>query len=72
MNQSMIENSPYLDKRFKALRSEIRYETMKCTMQAMSAEKNNKDGENLHFAVFDEIHEYVDYALINVMKSQGV
>ncbi|WP_439196982.1 terminase large subunit [Bacillus velezensis] len=72
-SKAMIENSPYLDKRFKALRSEIRYETMKCTMQAMSAEKNNKDGENLHFAVFDEIHEYVDYALINVMKkSRGM
>jgi phage terminase large subunit-like protein len=71
--KAMIEESPYLDKRFKALRSEIRYDAMKCKMEAMSAEKNNKDGENLHFGVFDELHEYKDYSLINVMKkSRGM
>lgn len=72
-SKAMIDASPYLEKRFKALRSEIRYEKMKCKMQAMSAEKTNKDGENLHFGVFDELHEYKDYTLINVMKkSRGM
>lgn len=72
-SKAMIKASPYLDKRYKALRSEIRYEQMNCNMVAMSAEKSDKDGENLHFGVFDELHEYKDYNLINVMKkSRGM
>lgn len=72
-SKAMIKASPYLDQRYKALRSEIRYEKMNCTMVAMSAEKSDKDGENLHFGVFDELHEYKDYSLINVMKkSRGM
>lgn len=72
-SKAMIKSSPYLDKRYKALRTEIRYEKMNCTMVAMSAEKSDKDGENLHFGVFDELHEYKDYGLINVMKkSRGM
>lgn len=72
-SKAMIKTSPYLDKRFKALRSEIRYDAKNCKMVAMSAEKSDKDGENLHFGVFDELHEYKDYELINVMKkSRGM
>src|SRR5690625_879684 len=48
-SKARIKSSPYLDDRYKALRSEIRYEKMNCTMVAMSAEKSDKDGENLHF-----------------------
>lgn len=72
-SKAMIKSSPYLDKRYTALRSEIRYDKMNCAMVAMSAEKSDKDGENLHFGVFDELHEYKDYSLINVMKkSRGM
>ncbi|VDG18552.1 terminase large subunit [Lactobacillus sakei] [Lactiplantibacillus mudanjiangensis] len=72
-SKAMIKSSPYLSKRFVPLNSEIRFPKTNSTIVAMSAEKNNKDGENLHFAVFDEIHEYQDYALINVMKrSRGM
>lgn len=66
--RNMITSSPWLAKRFTPNRSEIRFEANKGKIVAMSAEKNNKDGENLHFGVFDEIHEYEDYTLINVMK----
>ncbi|WBY48562.1 terminase large subunit [Latilactobacillus curvatus] len=67
-SKAMIEVSPYLSKRFVTTRSEIRFPKNHCTIVPMSAEKNNKDGENLHFTVFDEIHEYKDYQLISVMK----
>lgn len=67
-SKAMIDSSPFLSQRFIANRSEIRYPREKCTIVPMSNEKNNKDGENLHFAVFDEIHAYKDYTLINVMK----
>lgn len=66
--RNMITASPWLSKRFVPNRSEIRFPATNGKIVAMSAEKNNKDGENLHFGVFDEIHEYEDYTLINVMK----
>lgn len=68
-SRTMIQKSPWLSDRFVPNRSEIRYPKTGGKILAMSAEKNNKDGENVHFAVFDEIHEYQDYSLINVMRS---
>lgn len=64
----MIDASPWLKARFQTTRSEIRFPATNGTIVAMSAEKKDKDGENLSFGVFDEIHEYQDYDLINVMK----
>lgn len=66
--KNMIDSSPWLRERFQTTRSEIRYPKTHGTIVAMSAEKKDKDGENLSFGVFDEIHEYEDYDLINVMK----
>lgn len=66
--RNMINSSPWLRERFEANRSEIRFPKTNGTIVSMSAEKKDKDGENLSFAVFDEIHEYEDYGLINVMK----
>ncbi|MFT8392389.1 MAG: terminase large subunit [Liquorilactobacillus ghanensis] len=66
--RTMITSSPWLRERFVPNRSEIRFPATNGKIQALSAEKNNKDGENLHFGVFDEIHEYQDYSLISVMK----
>ena len=68
-SRTMIQKSPWLSDRFIPNRSEIRYPKTGGKILAMSAEKNNKDGENVHFAVFDEIHEYQDYSLINVMRN---
>lgn len=66
--RNMITASPWLRDRFQPNRSEIRFPKTNGKIVAMSAEKKDKDGENLHFGVFDEIHEYEDYSLINVMK----
>ena len=68
-SRTMIQKSPWLSDRFVPNRSEIRYPKTGGKILAMSAEKNNKDGENVHFAVFVEIHEYQDYSLINVMRN---
>ena len=68
-SRTMIQKSPWLSERFVPNRSEIRYPKTGGKIMAMSAEKSNKDGENVHFAVFDEIHEYQDYSLINVMRN---
>ena len=54
--RNMITASPWLRERYVPNRNEIRFPADNGKIVAMSAEKNNKDGENLHFGVFDEIH----------------
>lgn len=66
--KAMIEASPYLMQRFKPMQYAIKYPDKNCTMVAMSAEKHDKDGENAHGVIFDELHEYKDYDLISLMK----
>lgn len=71
-SKAMVKASPFLSKKLKAMAREILYPKMNCKMEAMSAEKS-KDGENLHFGCFDEVHDFKDYGLINVMKrSRGM
>ncbi|MCS9997189.1 terminase large subunit [Weissella confusa] len=65
---NMIKASPYLDERFNVRRTDIVHKKSLSTIKALSAEKSNKDGYNTHFAVFDEIHEYKTYDLIEVMR----
>jgi phage terminase large subunit-like protein len=64
----MIKSSPYLSKRFKQRRTDVEFVKSHGTFKALSAEKKAKDGLNVHFAVFDEIHEYEDTTLIDVIK----
>jgi phage terminase large subunit-like protein len=66
--KAMIKASPYLMKRFDPHQYAILYPDKNCTMVAMSAEKHDKDGENAHGVIFDELHEYKDYDLISLMK----
>lgn len=71
--KKMIEHSPWLKERFDPKVSSIDYPKTDGQIRKMSADSKDKDGENLHFGVFDEIHEYQDYSLINVMKrSEGM
>ena len=65
---NMIKASPYLSEKFTVRRSDIFHKKSNSTIQALSAERSNKDGYNTHFAVFDEIHEYKTYDLIEVMR----
>lgn len=67
-SKSMIQSSEFLSKRFKVMSRQIIHTKSKSKMVAMSSEKKDKDGENVHFAVFDEIHEYQDTDLISLMK----
>lgn len=64
----MIKTSPYLSAKFHQRQTDIEFSKTHSTFEALSAEKNAKDGLNTHFAVFDEIHEYKDTALIDLIK----
>lgn len=66
--KEMIKVSPLLDKKYKAQRSVIRDESSFSKMEARASDSKKLDGLNTHFAIFDEIHEFTDYKLINVIK----
>lgn len=65
---SMINASPMLTGHFKALKSEIRYAKTNSSIRRLSSDARKLDGLNPHLAIFDEIHEYQTYKLINVIR----
>ena len=63
-----IEASPFLASRFRTLRDGIYYDKTNSRIQHRASDSHKLDGLNPHMGVFDEIHEYRDYKLINVIK----
>ncbi|MBD7967756.1 terminase large subunit [Paenibacillus gallinarum] len=67
-SKAMVEASPTLRKNFVALRDSIKYNKTKSKIEARASDSKKLDGLNTHLGVFDEIHEFKDYKLINVIK----
>lgn len=67
-SKAMVEASPTLRKNFVALRDAIKYNKTKSKIEARASDSKKLDGLNTHLGVFDEIHEFKDYKLINVIK----
>lgn len=68
-SKAMIKASPSLRKRFRALRDAIYYDKTFSKIEPQASDSERLDGLNTHIGVFDEIHEYKDYKLINVIKN---
>lgn len=66
--KKMVKKSPKLNKQFNAKRDEIKYDKTFSTIEPRASDSEKLDGLNTHLGVFDEIHEFKDYKLINVMK----
>ncbi|WP_242982931.1 terminase large subunit [Clostridium sp. NJ4] len=66
--KAMVKTSPFLKKRYKPLRSIIRYEDKFSQIEARASDSKRLDGLNTHLGIFDEIHEFQDFKLINVIK----
>ncbi|WP_258839393.1 terminase large subunit [Mechercharimyces sp. CAU 1602] len=67
--KAMVEKSPILDKHFHSRLHEIRYKKTISKIQPLASDSKKLDGKNCSFGAFDEIHEYKDYKLINVIKN---
>ncbi|UED78041.1 terminase large subunit [Brevibacillus sp. DP1.3A] len=67
--QAMIKASPKLKKRFRTLRDAIHYDKAFSKIEPQASDSEKLDGLNTHIGIFDEIHEYKDYKLINVIKN---
>ncbi len=67
-SKAMVDSSPVLEKRLLNLRDAIKHPKSKSKIEPRASDSKKLDGLNTHLAVFDEIHEFVDYKLINVIK----
>ncbi|MET4560763.1 phage terminase large subunit-like protein [Lysinibacillus parviboronicapiens] len=68
-SKAMIKSSPALRKRFRPLRDAIHFDSTFSKIEPQASDSEKLDGLNTHIAIFDEIHEYKDYKLINVIKN---
>ncbi len=65
---AQISNSPALEKHVQITQSGVYF--MNSKFEPLASDFKNLDGRNVHMAVFDEIHEFRDYQLINVIKGK--
>lgn len=66
--KEMVKKSPRLRRQFEAKRDEIRFPRTSSKIEHRASDSEKLDGLNTHLGVFDEIHEFKDYKLINVIK----
>lgn len=67
--KEMVRKSPRLRRQFRAKRDEIWYARTSSKIEHRASDSEKLDGLNTHLGVFDEIHEFKDYKLINVIKN---
>ncbi len=68
--RGQIKASPALARRFRPLRDGVYYDKANARIRHRSSDSKKLDGLNPHGAIFDEIHEYRDYKLINTFKKK--
>ncbi|GAK08992.1 phage terminase large subunit [Geomicrobium sp. JCM 19038] len=66
--KAMVKKSPQLRRHYTPLRFEIKHNKSFSSIEARASDSEKLDGLNTHLGVFDEIHEFKDYKLINVIK----
>lgn len=67
---AQINNSPILSKHVRLTKQGMFYDKTNSKFQPLASDSKNLDGRNVHMGVFDEIQEYRDYKLINVIKGK--
>ena len=63
-----IQASPVLASHFRLTRDAIYYDKTNSSIIAHASDTATKDGLNPHGAIFDEIHQFGDFRLINLIK----
>ena len=66
--QLQISSSRALAPHFRTLRDGIHFDATNGLIQHRASDSRKLDGLNPHMAIFDELHEYRDYKLINVIR----
>lgn len=68
---NQVKVSPLLSKHLRVTRDAIFYDPALGEMRPLATDSKNLDGMNVHMGIFDEIQEYRDYKLINLIKKKG-
>ena len=70
--RAQIAASPSLASRFRTLRDGVYYDKTNARIRHRSTDSSKLDGLNPHGAIFDEIHEYRDFKLLNIINRKTV
>ena len=68
--KAQVDASPILSKHIRSTKQGMFFDQTNSKFQPLASDSKNLDGRNVHMAVFDEIHEFRDYKLINVIKGK--
>ena len=68
--KGQVEASRILAKHVHITNNGMYYNATNSKFQPLASDSKNLDGRNVHMGVFDEIHEFRDYKLINVIKGK--
>lgn len=66
--RAMIQSSPSLRKKLRENQKGIFHDQSKSKIESRASDSKKLDGLNTHLGIFDEIHEFKDFKLINVIK----
>lgn len=67
---AQVKNSRTLSKHVRITKQGVFYDKTNSKFQPLASGSKNLDGRNVHMGVFDEIQEFRDYKLINVIKGK--
>lgn len=67
---AQVKASPVLSKHVRCTKSGMFFDKTSSKFQPLASDSRNLDGRNVHMGVFDEIHEFTGYKLINVIKGK--
>ena len=65
-----IQDSPILSKHVRVTKQAVFFDPTNSKFEPLATDSTNLDGRNVHMGVFDEIQEYRDYKLINIIKGK--
>lgn len=65
-----VKASPVLSKHVRVTKQGMFFDQTASKFQPLATDSKNLDGRNVHMGVFDEIQEFRDYKLINVIKGK--
>lgn len=67
-SRAMVQKSPQLRKRMRENQKGIFFDKAQSRIEPRASDSKKLDGLNTHLGIFDEIHEFKNFKLINVIK----
>ncbi|GHV17810.1 hypothetical protein FACS189425_04890 [Clostridia bacterium] len=69
---AQITASEVLSRNFRVTKTAVFFDKTNGKFEALASDSKTLDGRNVHFGIFDELQEYRDYKLINVISAKTI